>query len=301
MIINKSKYKNVFALELKTKYNSILVLPSEGGKIASFKSLTTGKEYMLQNPSPKFLHIGLKDSYVDGECCGFDDMFPTIDPVIIKRGEREVEYPDHGEVCRYPHQYDIIGQNLVLTYNSTSLGYEFKKIYSESVDGELQVRYEITNLSDFDLDAMWTAHCLVNAQKGGRVELDALDGEPLDVMFDYSNQLKAGERVAFTKDSFVTDWDKKRIVKKFYFPYSTAGQRLSYRYLNGDRFCMEFDREVSCIGVWMNFGYFNDSYCVGLEPSTVGYDTVINAERYGKKRVIKPKQTQSFSIKLIAK
>ena len=104
MIITKSNYKNVFALKLETEYYTALVLPNEGGKIASFFDKRKGKEYLLQNPSKRYLHVGLTDEFEKGECSGFDDMFPTIDPVTV--GGKE--YPDHGEVCRVPFSYEIV-------------------------------------------------------------------------------------------------------------------------------------------------------------------------------------------------
>ena len=112
MRIVESKYKNVFALQVETDSYTALVLPSEGGKLASFIDKKTGKEYLLQNPSKEYLHIGKSDNFEQGECSGFDDMFPTIDPVCVNGKE----YPDHGEVCRVSFSYSIEGEKLVLRY-----------------------------------------------------------------------------------------------------------------------------------------------------------------------------------------
>lgn len=299
MIIEKGKYKDVFALRLSTRLNVATVLPNEGGKIASFIDREGKREYLLQNPSKTFLHLGKDDDYASRECCGFDDMFPTIDQVTVKtESGDELIYPDHGEVARSSYEWEISGQTLILRYNSTSFGYEFVKILSEDGDGKLVVDYKITNKNAFDLDAMWTAHCLINAEKGAIVETAFSDGDPVDVMFDFTKELAPGRR-AFTSKHFYSDWGNTPILKKFYFPEKGENGILSYRYKSGDKFVMEFDKDkVPCVGVWINYGFFNQSYCVGFEPSTAGYDTVVNARKYGKNCVIKSKETLEFRIKI---
>lgn len=304
MIIKPSSFKDVFAFELITACAVALVLPSEGGKMASFRNRVSGKEYLLQNASPTFLHTGLSDSFVDGECCGFDDMFPTIDPVtVIAPNGKALDYPDHGEVCRVPFTYEIGEGSLTLRYASERLGYTYEKTYTEDETGALRTEYRITNRSDFDLDVLWAAHCLIKVEKGGRVLLPFEEGEPTDVMFDTSGTLRAGERIVYAADLLYTDWreDAPRC-RKFYFPNKAPKGYVSYRYPAGDTLTMEFDRDViPCIGIWENLGYLHGDYCIGLEPASVGYDTVKNAEAYGQKHPIKQGDCMTFSISLSIK
>lgn len=77
-MVRLSTYKGVFAVEICFGSVSAKFLPGEGGKLASLTA--DGYEYLLQNPSPAFLHLGEAGDYVACECAGFDDMFPTIDP-----------------------------------------------------------------------------------------------------------------------------------------------------------------------------------------------------------------------------
>ncbi|MBQ8658680.1 MAG: hypothetical protein IJ506_06050 [Clostridia bacterium] len=52
------------------------------------------------------------------------------------------------------------------------------------------------------------------------------------------------------------------------------------------------------VGVWIDYGTVNGSYYVGLEPCTVGYDTVLKAEQYGQRRILKCEESIKFCIAL---
>ncbi len=294
MKIIESKYKNISALRLETEKYVALVLPSEGGKIASFQDKANGKEYLLQNPSPAFLHIGITDDFEKGECSGFDDMFPTIDSVSVD-GKA---YPDHGEICRVPFSYAINGETLVLQYRSEKFGYDYKKRFEEGEDGRLRIVYKITNERETEFRALWSAHCLVRAELGGRVIVPFAENEPVDFVDDSSGRIEKGTRLPYRREYLVSAWrDGEKRYTKLYFPKKCARGVISYRYPAGDEFVMEFDEsQLPYIGVWQDYGMINGAFYVGLEPCTHGYDTVVNAAEYGQKRVLKSKETLKFSI-----
>lgn len=304
MIVKECKYKGVSAFELRTDNLTAIVIPSQGGKISSIKDNEKGKEYLLQNPSKEFLRTGLTDNFVDGECCGFDDMFPTIDPVTVVRNDGIVcDYLDHGEVCRVPFSCAVTKKTITLRYFSDILGYEYEKIFSENDDGGLEINYCITNRLTVDLDVLWAGHCIVKQEKGGKVILPFSNGDLVDVMFDKSGELKDGDRIVYKEEYLFSEWDEKNpYCKKFYFPEKVSDGYIHYRYPDGRIFCMEFDKEqLPYVGIWQNNGGLNDAYCVGLEPCSVGYDTVKNAEKYGQKRLIKAGESMKFFIKLSIK
>ena len=297
MKISLTKFKDVLALELKSQAFTAIVLPSEGGKIASFKD-GEGEEFLVQNLSDKYGHVGLGDSYVDGECSGFDDMFPTIDEVeIIGADGERLLYPDHGEVCRMPFEYQISGDTLVMNYAS-SMGYSYKKTLAEK-DGKLSITCEIANFSGKDLDALWAAHCLIRAEDGGEVLLPFLLGEAVDVQFDTSNRYAAGERLSLSREMLVSNFALAPCCNKLYFPNKTPKGYIGYRYPSGKVFNMEFDENtLPSIGVWQNYGVVKGYYCVGLEPCTVGYDTVVNAKKYGQSSPVRSGEKLSVCLKL---
>jgi len=300
MKISLAEYKGIFAIELQSKDFTTLVLPTEGGKIASFKD-AEGEEYLLQNPSKSYGRVGLDDSYVDGECSGFDDMFPTIDSVeLVTSSGAKLVYPDHGEVCRVPFSYETTESALVLNYTSP-MGYSYKKILSEK-DVKLSILCEIANFSQEDLDVLWAGHCLIKAEEGGEVLLPFLCGEPVDVQFDTANEYSIGQRVLLKKEMLVTSYASAPRCHKLYFPNKPQKGFIGYRYKSGKVFSLSFDANtLPVIGVWQNYGVVKGYYCVGLEPCTVGYDTVLNARKYGQSSIIKSGDTLKISLNIFVK
>lgn len=298
MIIAQSKYKDTVAVELRGQTFTALVLPNDGGKIASFKD-EEGEEFLLQNSSKNYLHIGIDDEYVDGECSGFDDMFPTIDAVKFIYQGIEYNYPDHGEIARISFEYEILsGERLVLKYISP-MGYSYQKTLFEE-NGKLTINYEIVNFLETDINVLWAGHCLIKAVQGGVVDVPFEEGTPVDVIFDTSGVYSQGERIEFKKQLFFSLWrHKKPSCNKFYFPNKAEEGYLSYKYPNGKRFEMQFSKDVlKYVGIWQNFGYLKNYYCIGLEPGTVGYDTVLKAKAFGQSGVLKKHKMMKFFLKL---
>ena len=293
MTITESKYKNIFAVRMETEHYTALVVPSEGGKLASFFDKRTKREYLLQNPSETYLHVGLTDEFVKGECSGFDDMFPTLDPVTVDGKE----YPDHGEICRVPFTWKIEGETLVLSYLSETFGYAYQKIFSEKEAGGLTIEYAIENRSNRDLNVLWSAHCLLPAERGGELILPFSDGEVVDCVYDTAS--KGNEaRCSYQQALLSFPFEGKR-AKKWYFPNRCQKGYVGYQFPQGDRFIMTFDeKNLPYLGIWLDNGTVNGSRCIGLEPCTVGYDTVLNAERHGQKGILKKKERLQFYISL---
>lgn len=304
MIVNEVLYKDTHALELRTKTLRAAVVPQQGGKIVSFRGTNGGREYLLQNPSKTFLPMGMQDDFVACECAGFDDMFPTIDPVSLTCEDgTELSYPDHGEVCRVPFTAEIDECSLTLRYESEALGYSYEKRFTEDADGGLRIVYRIHNHSPRDLNVLWAGHFLLNVDKGGRFIIPFGEGEDADVMFDTAGLFNAGERITLRDELLYTNWETDfPVCRKLYFPRQAPEGYISYRYPTGEEITMEFDKnQLPYIGLWFNLGYLNGAYCAGLEPASVGYDTVKNAERYGQSDVLKKGCCKEFFLKLSIK
>ena len=46
-------------------------------------------------------------------------------------------------------------------------------------------------------------------------------------------------------------------------------------------FLIEFDKnKLPYLGLWIDYGLVNGSHYIGLEPCSLGYDTVANAAHY---------------------
>ena len=301
MQIRKTTYKDIPALELITGKYLAVILPDEGAKMACFRDLDTGKEYLLQNQGEKYLPLGMVRDYEYCECSGFDDMFPTIDTEEVKNSLGEVlYYPDHGESCRLPFTYEIGENSLTLHRKTSPLGICYEKTLLEGENGGLEIRYAITNITAADLNVLWAAHCLVNAVPGGRVVTPFADGADVDVLDESTGAIPPRTRMPSADWFLVTPepGETPRTVK-LYFTGPCAEGFMGYQYPQGDTFRMTFDpKALPSLGLWCNYGLLNHTWCVGLEPCTVGYDTVLQGKEYGQEQILKSGETLRFALTL---
>ena len=85
MHISDTMYKDQRAICLESDHARFLFLPDTGANLASAYSKPLQKEYLVQRPEPKYLRQPFDGVYVDAECSGMDDMFPTIDRCHYER------------------------------------------------------------------------------------------------------------------------------------------------------------------------------------------------------------------------
>ncbi len=80
-MIKKTIYKDREAITLECSSFSAVFLPSDGAKMASFKT-EDGIELLAQAKGEEYRRLFLDSDYVKSECSAFDDMFP---PLILVR------------------------------------------------------------------------------------------------------------------------------------------------------------------------------------------------------------------------
>ena len=298
MKITKSRYKNVSAYLLETQKYKVTVLDRDGGKIVSFID-ADGNEYLAQNPSERYQRIREYDDYVKGECSGFDDMFPTIDPITIREGERAgLIYPDHGAVSRAQFKVEIKDGKLILTKYFRRLKFRYTKTFCEDADGKIAVGYQIENRGD-EFKALWAAHCMLKAVEGGKLILPVNIGDGADMTFDTLKPFKGIKEVKIT-DNLLRSADSFSDTEDSYKYYLTERIREGKIGYGKERiFFMEYDADkLPYLGIWINDGAFKNLPCVALEPCNVGYDTVYEGEKRGQSFSLKRGQSWSFNLKL---
>src|ERR1700675_4850309 len=66
---------------LKNSELSVEVLPPEGGRISSLKSLHSGMEFLTQSRrGGRYPKAGLDTRFQDGPCAGIEECLPTVGP-----------------------------------------------------------------------------------------------------------------------------------------------------------------------------------------------------------------------------
>ena len=101
-MIEFTTYKNRPAVSIKTSTIKGVFLYDDGAKLTSLTNLKNGKELLAVKDDNTYKVLEYNGNYVDSECSGFDDMFPTIDPFTVCNGEYEnVPTPTTVKVAVY--------------------------------------------------------------------------------------------------------------------------------------------------------------------------------------------------------
>jgi len=303
MSVRETTYRDVRALEVDSGKVKALLLPDNGARFISLIDAESGREWMASESGEHYKPIREQTSYIEGDVCGMDDMFPTIDPEIapVEGGVRAgVEYNDHGEVCRHGFDWELKDGKAVMTFVSSRLAYRYVKTCYAGKDGEILFDYHIENLSDDPFPFLWAGHCMLAHAEGGRVELPYGEGEQGEICFDEDGEYGVrGDRITVTGEMLVSrKFTPEGNAYKFYYLNPTPKGEIRYRV--GDRaFVMEYDKDIMpYVGIWMNNGKFKGFPCATPEPCTVAFDKVSEGEKRGMRSVIPPRGCFDFTLKI---
>lgn len=308
--IYTSRYKDVLSLVMETDGLRAVFLAEHGAKMASLVIKPTGRELLAQAPGEAYKRLAYDGVYVDSECSGFDDMLPTIDPCVYEDDPwAGVRLPDHGEVCALPWRVRLDGDTAVMETYGVRLPYRFTKTIRFMSETALEIAYDLENLCGFDMDFLWAAHTMLNAEEGGRVILPYAPGSEVDLMFSRrlgSRTPVNGWRWPLTETrEGMVDFSRTAArspegdAYKFYFRDRVPAGRFEYRYATDQTgFIMEFPaRYVPYLSLWINEGSFHGLHTLAPEPCTGAYDRPDRAKRAGMNSVLPAGGTYSWYLR----
>ena len=152
-----------------------VVLPALGSRMVSLVHVPSGREWLEPGHGPA--DPGYGAPFPEGGLCGWDEMFPSIDPCRYPEDPwRGAEIPDHGEVWSIPWQAELRDGALHLRTHGVRFPYRLEKRLSFDGDGALLIHYRAENLSPFPFRFAWTAHPLFRVNPGTRIELPLPEG-----------------------------------------------------------------------------------------------------------------------------
>ncbi len=283
-MISKEYYKDRPAVKIADDTIECMFLPEDGAKLVSLKT-KDGRELLAQARSKEYKRLFLDSNYIDSECSAFDDMFPTIDPCTIN----ELDYLDHGEVCRCEHK---------CTINNDSVNFEcilpkLNIVFSKNVcveDGTLYVKYAINNLNNFEFPYIWAGHMMFAGEEDAFVTSDFSGDSEIKVMF--------GNPTHRNEINKLQTYGNKQY--KYYYVEKKNPLSCGIIYPNSNlKVLVDFDGDaVKHLGVWMNPGDLNEMYNIALEPCTALYDSPINAASAGDISVLAAHETVEFTLKI---
>lgn len=265
--IQKSMYKDIESFVVTTDALIATFLPSQGGKLVSLIRKETGRDYLAQRKGETYRKLDIDTSYVQAECSAYDDMFPTIDPWAYPDGPlKDKPYLDHGEVSRTPARVTVGNDCMDTFMRSQFLPYTFEKHITENARGGIRIEFTATNTGEVDMDFIWAAHFMANAEEGGRVISPFVDGDKAEMVFS-SDANRFGKRNDIVTLPYGVD-GKTRIDQsnkhdavdgdswKFYYSDKCPAGYLGYHYpSDNSRLMFTFDETlVPYAGIWMNDG-----------------------------------------------
>lgn len=170
-----SRYKDQPALTPESETVTAQFLPGSGAKMCSLVYKPAGVELLVQRPAAQYRVAPYGGDYVgQGECSGFDEMFPSIDRCFYEGYPwRGTPIPDHGEVWSLPWDCAAEGARLHFGVLGVRFPYRLEKTVSFLPDGTLRSAYRLANLSNFDFDFMWAAHTMLYLEEGAELALPA--------------------------------------------------------------------------------------------------------------------------------
>ena len=275
-------YKDIPAIRLESRALSLTVLPAHGGKLASIRHMASGRELLVQAPGERYLPLTYQGSYIDAECSGLDDMFPTIDPILCSAlPYSDVQLPDHGEVCRLPWQADTTPESLRLRVEGVCLPYTLEKTIHFLQEDVFQIDYRLISNASCDLPFLWAAHTMIQAEASGEFLLPVAAGAQAELMFAEDGRFgKRGRSFSWPAipctDGTVEQLDRTPAYRpdgnayKYYFTEPLREGWCTYRYPS-DRLTltMRFPADsVPYLGIWVNEGSFKNLYNIAFEQDS---------------------------------
>ncbi|MCO6453255.1 MAG: hypothetical protein J5I90_20910 [Caldilineales bacterium] len=294
--IHSSRYKDQPAITLESQTIAAQFLPGVGAKLCSLIYKPANLELLVQHPNEKYRLASYNGDYVEqGECSGFDEMFPSIDTCFYEGYPwRGTPVPDHGEVWSIPWVYTIVKQDpasgrerdsdrLHFAVHGVRFPYRLEKWISLIDGATLHADYRLTNLSNFDLDFMWAAHMMLNLEEDAELALpDGVRKIVTALSFDGSLGRYGDEfdwPVATLSDGRKRDLRRMQpkaandVVKYFVKGRIPEGWcMLTYPQSGCELRLIWPAEQVPYLAVLPDQGGWQDLYSIFLEPATASFD-----------------------------
>jgi galactose mutarotase-like enzyme len=273
---------------------ALTVIPARGGRITSLRHLPTGKELLWRHaPLADWPRYDALEA--DSDIQGWDECFPAIGPGPHPPGPwGNVHNPAQGEVYALPWMVDDAGiDSVTLSVHGLRFPYHLtRRLWFDGPD-TLRLTYRAVNEGAYPMPFIWSAHPLLTAPIGARIELpDSIQ----EVILDSSerNRLGApydvvGWPIARTAPGAPSDLcvvqPGYETADKLYVPEVGVGRCALVRN-DGLTLTFAWDaNQIPCLGVWIDTRGAGEAR-VALEPC-LGYpDLMTAAGAWGRHAVL---------------
>ncbi len=286
-----------------------VILPREGGRIASLRDEHSGVEFLFQPPGPYHVPEMFEpwSGFETSACAGVDDCLPTVTACGAETPGGAV--PDHGDFWRLRCATVDAGPDFVtLAAEGYSRPLRLEKTLRLR-DDALEIAYTLRNLSAAPVAFLYALHPLLAVDAGDRL---LLPPEVASAQLNYSRGARlgdAGETIRWPHPG--EDVDLRRVEPV------TAGtgdmlytERLStgwcglYRARAGQGIILRFDpRQLPYVGLWLCYGGWPEDgtlarqYAVAFEPTVAPQGSLAAAIAAGQAPVLEAHGSFSFTVR----
>jgi galactose mutarotase-like enzyme len=292
MNIRFSKYKNKKSIVVENNRIRAEFISDPGGKMVSLVGKDTGYEFLVQRPGEVYREQPFDGCYTDGECSGFDDMFPTIDACAYDTEPwKGVKMADHGEVWSLPWEHRIKDNTLELSVKGMRFPYELKKQVFFFSENTLRIAYTLVNTSTYDFEFLWAGHFMFNMEEGMRVAVPDDCKEAISILTNTDRAFGEIMHWPHFKDisGEVYRADISRAAtsggfEKYYFKNKLKDGWCELHYPDSKKkLAVSFSADtVPYLGILMNENGWDNLYNIFIEPCTVCFDRPDLAKRNGQ-------------------
>ena len=292
---------------LKNSELSVEVLPAEGGRISSLKSMHSGMEFLTQSrrggPYPR---AGLDNRFQDGPCAGIEECLPTVGP-----SGPETEggpTPDHGDFWQLPWQL-LTASDIHISMSAAGFSRTLRFIKQLTLEhNTLRVSYTVENAGSTAQSFLYACHPLFAVSAGDRV---LLPSEIREMKLDYSRGGRLGASGSIlpwpaTQSSVRLDLalgPEAGTAEMFYSSRLQVGLCGIFREASDQVLEVSFDtRRLPFLGLWLCYGGWPDNgdepwqYAVALEPTTSPCNNLANAQRTNTVISLRAGETYDWEI-----
>ncbi len=308
--IRDSTYKDQRAITVESTLIRAQLLPNTGAKLCSLVYKPLDLELLLQRPGERYLLQPYGGSFVDGECAGLDDMFPTIDACCYEGYPWQgIQIPDHGEVWSLPWQCTRQDGALHLQTHGVRFPYRLEKSVRFSSEDTLRLDYRLANLSPFPFGFLWAAHSMFVLEEGCELALPPSVRSVVTVL-NYAGDL-GGYGDEHPWPVFTLPDGRRRDLRclqpksaghmaKYYVKGALSEGWCALRYpRRGIVLALSFPADrVPYLGILPDEGGWQDLYAIFIEPATAPYDRPDVARLHGALSAVPGQGTYDWHLEI---
>lgn len=292
---------------LRSRELAVTLLPANGGKIASIKSLPVGTEFLLSGARPeRVADYPLDAGFEESDCAGWDECLPSVSASGAETPGGAV--PDHGDFWRLPWTVLSASANqLTLRADGLSRPLRFTRSFAVS-EAELRIAYAVENIGNTAMPYLYAAHPLFAVDAGDRILLprevhglrlhDSLNAR-LKAPVGWPQTEAAGSAIALDTVGAASDGTAEML----YTPRLRRGFCGLYRKRAQQGLTVSFPVEwLPYLGMWLCCGGWPEAgekqYAVALEPTVAPCGSLAQAIREGLAPVLDAGEVRTFLLKV---